>query len=164
MSLHQHKSRLRLGPPEIVLILLLALLAIFMLSGSLAISGSDWQQAEGKVLSMRRVQHASNALGTPHRINVTYEYSVGADLHTDTWEGEWPTSHSPNALPPEAWDRLQQPGYPLMVLYDPEAPERNSLHATQNHFPAWWFRLSLGACILVLWCVFAIYPRWKTRF
>lgn len=164
MSLHQHKTRLRLGPPEFVLILLLALLAIFMLSGSLAVPSSDWRQVEGKVLSMHRVQHASNALGTPHRINVTYEYTVDGALHTDTWEGEWPASHSPNALPPGEWDRLLQSDFPLMVLYDPEAPERNSLHATRNHFPDWWFRLSLGVCILVLWCVFAIYPRWKTRF
>lgn len=164
MTLHRHKARLRPGPAEIILLLLLAMLTVFMLSGSLAVPGADWQQAEGKVLSMHRVQNASSALGTPYRLNVTYQFSAGGSTRTDVWEGEWPASHSPNALPPEEWGHLAQPGYPLVVLYDPEFPARNSIHATQNRYPVWWFRLSLGVCILVLWCVFAVYPRWKTRY
>lgn len=163
MSLHRHKVRLRIGPAEIVLLLLLGLLVVFMLSGTLAVPGADWQQAEGKVLSVYRVQNASSSLGLPYRLQVTYQYSAGSSEHTTTWEGEWPESHSPNALPASEWERLQDPSYRLVVLYDPEFPARNSIHATRNHYPIWWFRLCLGLCILVLWWVFAVYPRWKTR-
>lgn len=162
MSLHRHKKHLRLGPAEYILILALAGLAAFMVSGSLTVPGADWEQVEGKVLTMRRVQNASSALGTPYRINVTYQFTVEGKTFTSVWEGEWPSSHSPNALPESDWDRLLQPGFPLVVLYDPEYPDRNSIHATQNHYPVWWMRFSLIISVLVLWCAFSIYPRWKT--
>ena len=163
MSLHQHRKHIRTGPAEIALILLLAGLVVFAVSGSLSVPGSDWLQAEGTVLSMHRVQNASSALGTPYRIHVAYQYQVGGTTYTDAWEGEWPTSLSPNALPEAEWPRLEEPGFPLVVLYDPEFPGRNSLHATQNHYPVWWLRLSIAVSVLVLWCLFALYPRWKAR-
>ncbi len=163
MALHQHRKRIRTGPAEIGLILLLTGLVVFVVSGSLSIPGADWLQAEGTVLSMHRVQNASSALGTPYRINVAYQYQVGGVTHTDAWEGEWPTSLSPNALPEADWPRLSEAGFPLVVLYDPEFPERNSLHVTQNQYPVWWLRLSIAVSILVLWSLFALYPRWKAR-
>jgi len=163
VALHQHRKRIRTGPAEIGLILLLTGLVVFVVSGSLSVPGADWLQAEGTVLSMHRVQNASSALGTPYRINVAYQYQVGGVTHTDAWEGEWPTSLSPNALPEADWPRLSEAGFPLVVLYDPEFPERNSLHVTQNQYPVWWLRLSIAVSILVLWSLFALYPRWKAR-
>lgn len=161
MSLHRHKARLRPGPAEVILILLLGALTVFMLSGALAVPGSDWQQAEGRVLSVSRVQNANSTLGTPYRTHVDYQYTAGTQTFSDKWEGEWPSSLSPNALPAGQWERLREPGFHLTVLYDPNLPQRNSIHAMQNRFPVWWFRLSLGLCAIVSWFVFAVYPRWK---
>ncbi len=163
MALHQHRRRIRTGPAEIALILLLSGLVLFVVSGALSVPRADWLPTEGTVLSMHRVQNASSALGTPYRIHVAYQYRVSGKTYTDAWEGEWPTSLSPNALPESDWPRLAEAGFPLVVLYDPESPERNSLHVTQNQYPVWWLRLSITVSVLVLWGLFALYPRWKAR-
>jgi len=161
MALHRRKRRLRLGPPEILLIVLTLAGVAFLISGALAAPGDGWEEAPGEVVLVERIQKASVSPGSEYRLRVHYTFSDGARKIDGRWEGEWPESHSPNALPRDRWTELRQPGHPLTVYYDPEHPEKNSPHLTGGAYPLWWFRLSVGLCLVLLWFALVFYPRWK---
>ena len=163
MGLQQRKRRLKPGPAEITLILLFLALMAFIFSGTLAVPQGDWREVAGEVVLVEQIQKATAVANTPFRLRVHYTFINNGEIHDGQWEGEWPESHSPNALPRDRWADLRRPGYPLTVYVDPEHPDRNSLHLAGNRYPVWWFRVSVGLCLLLFWFIFAVYPRWKAR-
>jgi hypothetical protein len=110
-----------------------------------------------------RYQHPTSPDGRPHRVRLGYTFTVHGESYAGQWDGEWPESHSPNALLEDQLDRLREPGFPLVVFYDPVDPAHNALHKTGNHAAVWWLRLSVALAALVLWYVFVVYPRLKQR-
>lgn len=163
MALHKHKVLPRPGPAEYGTVAIAMLAAAFMLAGPIANPGTDWQQAAGEVVEARIYPHATHPNGLPRRVALTYTYEAEGIPYRGAWDGEWPEAYSPNALLSEDLHRLERPGHPLTVAYDPLDPARSRLHETGNVLPGWWLRLSLGLAMLVIWHAFVIYPQWKHR-
>ena len=161
MGLRQQKVRPKPGPPELLTVALVVLAVAAMLAGPLLMPGVDWQQASGTASDVYRYQHPTNPDGRPHRVRLNYTFKVNGIAYAGQWDGDWPETHSPNALPDGQLDRLAEAGYLLVVFYDPADPAHNALHKTGSGAGVWWLRLSVALAALVLWYVFVVYPRLK---
>lgn len=161
MALHQHKVRAKVGPPEVATLAVVAVVVVVMVSGPLAVPGRDWEQTRGKVRNFYTYQNASTPDGRPYRVQVSYHYTVNGLVREGEWDGEWPEAHSPNALLAEEVERLREPGFPLVVFYDPDSPDHSELHQEDNRAAVWWLRVAIILGALTLWYVFVVYPRLK---
>ncbi len=163
MGLHQRRRFERPGLPEVVgiaLVVFTGLAALLWWQGN---TRPRLLPTSGKVVecSMRLTHY--NATAMRNKVAMTYEYSVGGARHTGSWEGFWPVSDSPNALPPDEVPSLQKKGYPLVVLYEPGNPGSSSLHQPLdrvNHFRRMTTCI-LGAVTLLYLAIG--YPSWKRR-
>jgi hypothetical protein len=68
-----------------------------------------------------------------------------------------------NALPASELGNLCVPGYPLVVMYDPNDPERSRLHESDPDPVVAATLLAFGSgMLLLIYCVKG-YPAWKER-
>lgn len=161
MVLRQQKVRGKPGKAEFLTAILAVTAVAAMLAGPMLIPGTDWNQAEGRVVQYYRYQHATNPDGRPYRVRLDYKFVADGMTYEGHWDGAWPETHSPNALLSDELDRLKEDGYALVVSYDPLDPSRNTLHEIDNRAQVWWLRISVALAALVLWFVFVVYPRLK---
>ncbi len=163
MSLHTHKTRNRPGPADVLFALLATGLAVVLALTIGLGDGSTWQLTNGMVDNAYRYGPASTALMTAQLVRVEYHYQVGGQRYADSWEGDWPNAYSPNALSAQDIGALTQPGFPLLVWYDPANPARSQLHTEYAPSNRLWrygtLMVSFCGWALLLWA----YPRVKAR-
>ncbi|GMV99251.1 MAG: hypothetical protein AMXMBFR84_03900 [Candidatus Hydrogenedentota bacterium] len=104
-----------------------------------------------------------NATDVRPKVNLTYEYDVLGNTFAGRFEGLWPETHSPNALLPADLKYLAQPGYTLVVLYDPANPDESRLHYLGNEESMPYALLSIAGFIVAgAYCLF-VYPAWRSQ-
>lgn len=163
MGFRRRKTRERPGLPEFVAVCLLALALVSVLAWRQGDAGGGWPEAPGHVMSATIRPTHYNAPDYRPKVSVTYEYTVNGVAHRGYWEGYWPEMNSPNALLPEERRLLEESGFPLVVMYDPDEPARSRLHD-----PPGERRILLGVASVVAFLAAAvyfvrIYPAWKFR-
>ena len=158
------KRRLRRpGLPEWVAVAALAVAVIPAVMWVEATTSPSLSQTTGRCLSCTiRLTHY-NAVNNLPKVYLTYAYSVGTAEFTGQWEGFWPATNSPNALPPDKLDQLKTTGYPLTVFYDPSNPRQSYLHVPGPSSPALHAFFAIAAALAAFTYIVRIYPAWKTR-
>jgi len=120
----------------------------------------EWQQTMGTVRGFVRQSTHYNAPDYQEKVYVTYEYSAETIQHTGKWEGFWPETESPNALPAERLAELAETGNPLVVFFDPRDPARSRLHGGASDRSLALALLAFGTFALALAYCGVIYPKW----
>lgn len=126
-------------------------------------SMADWRQTTGRVLTCTIESTHYNATDYAHRVEISYEYTVGGISMVGRWQGFWPQGESPNALPNDQIESLKEEGRTLVVLYHPNDIANTRLH----NVPAGLKRMYIAGAVgflagLLLYCG-VVYPEWKSR-
>ena len=122
MALHTHKRRMRVGLPEVVAAVLIALATVMATMWWRDANLPEWAQAEGRILECAIRDTHYNAEDYRPKVTVGYEYNVGTTRHTGSFAGFWPLAKSANALPPSRYGELKSRAFGLIVFYDPQEP------------------------------------------
>jgi hypothetical protein len=147
--------------PEVIIVALLVLTAIPAILWWQTVNRPEWEETAGRVVSAHVRFVRDSGRPTENRVQLSYEYQVGGRVYTGAFQGPWPETNSPNALPEERLEDLEQEGHTLTVLYNPAHPQRSQLH-----FPGTGTRLfylvltGLTGGVTLLYSV-KIYPAWR---
>lgn len=159
MSVPRKRRLKRPSWPEAVLALLIAAVVLPAFLWLQADVISPWERTGGGVVRGEVMTTHYNAERYEQKVSVIYEYAVAGMSFSGRYEGFWPPAGTVNGLPPEELGVLEQPGYPLVVFYDPSEPARSNLHSQstfRKNIYAIWFLIALGLALLYL---IRIYPR-----
>jgi len=161
MPLHQKHRLRRPGLPELVAVAAVIAAIAAAVAWLNAATAPTLEQTFGRIVSCDiRLTHY-NAASDLSKVFVDYAYSAGIGTYTGHWEGFWPSTKSPDALPPDKLDLLKSPGRTITVFYDPADPGRSFLHSSATRFPALYaFAAAATALAAVIYLV-RIYPTWK---
>lgn len=122
-----------------------------------------WLETSGRTLDCEMRMVHRNAETDLMKVTLTYEYSAMGMTLQNTWVGHWPKANSPNALPEQDVPLLQQAGYPLTILYNPDDPSKSRLHYVPAELPIVYMILATLLTAAALIFVFGTYPRLRSR-
>lgn len=163
MALQRRRRVEKLGLPEFIGVVLLAVTVACTFLWWHGRHEIEWRTAGGRVLRCEVRPNQYRAQDVPYNVDLSYEYTVGGRQFSGQWRGVWPQFVSPNALPTSRLSELLRKDYPLVVLYDPNDAARSTLHGA----PIWARRASGAAvaAVLIVLLVYGVrvYPGWKTR-
>jgi hypothetical protein len=161
MPLHQRHRFQRPGWPEVLALAAVLATIAAAVAWSNAATAPNLEQTPGTILACDvRLTHY-NADGLLPKVLVDYAYTAGIGTYTGHWEGYWPSTKSPDALPPDKLDLLKSPGRIITVFYDPADPRKSVLHNAATRFSAVYaFAAAITAVAAIIYLV-RIYPAWK---
>jgi len=163
MPLLQRRRFQRPGLPELVALAAVLAAIAAALAWLNAATAPVLERTSGRIVSCDiRLIHYNAASDLP-KVFVDYAYSAGIGTYTGHWEGFWPATNSPDALPPDKLDLLKSTGRTITVFYDPADPGRSFLHNSATRFPALYAFAAAAATLAAAVYVVRIYPAWKTR-
>lgn len=163
MALRKTRQLPRVGMPEFIAVFFLGL-AGYLVADYWGMRGAElWATAPGKVVAGEIDTTHYNAEPSDPKITLDYEYAVYGSKYQGHWIGFWPAGSRTNALPPGEFARLIEPGHELVVLYDPDNPERSRLHDSDPDPVVTSTLLAFGGgLVFLIYCV-KVYPAWKAR-
>ena len=161
MPLRQKHRLQRPGWPEAVAVAAVMAAIGAAVAWSNAATAPDLEQTSGTIFACDiRLTHY-NADSVLAKVFVDYAYTAGIGTYTGHWEGYWPSTNSPDALPPDKLDLLKSPGRTITVFYDPADPHTSLLHNAATRFSALYaFAAAITALAAFVYLV-RIYPAWK---
>lgn len=117
----------RVGGPEVLGLLLLALAAAVVVVWFRVSFFSSWRETTGHVAQGEVVPPYNRMDPREPEVKLAYTYEVDGKQYAGNYDGFWPEGGGPNALLDERVEALTQPGHALRVHYDAEHPERSRL-------------------------------------
>ena len=161
MPLHQKHRFQRPGLPEFVALAAVIAAIAAAVAWLNAATAPRLERTLGRIVSCDiRLTHYNAASDLP-KVVVDYAYSAGIGTYTGHWEGFWPVTKSPDALPPDKLDQLRSPGRIITVFYDPADPRKSFLHNSASRFPAVYAFAAGATALAAVIYVVRIYPAWK---
>lgn len=164
MPLNQRRRSLKMRFPEVLaaLVLLLTLVP----AGLWAYEGQQpvWQKATGFVKSVGFTRNTTNVDRLPDLVDISYLYTVGGTTLTGYWDGPWPQAHSPDAIPRAQLEQDLRAGRILTVYFDPQMPERNTLHVNGSGRIHIYQALTGIAIVAALAFLLRGYPKLRDRY
>lgn len=158
-----HSARRKPSPgfPEALALLLVSASIVFAVLWWTNRQEIEWAVAEGTVVDSDIRYVHRNAENDLLKVSVTYEYTVGGMPRRGYWAGHWPSTNSPNALPEQDVKLLEQPDYPLAVLYDPNAVSESRIHYTPGGVDVIYAALAVVTSVCAVLYLARVYPRWR---
>ncbi|HUW59802.1 MAG TPA: DUF3592 domain-containing protein [Candidatus Bathyarchaeia archaeon] len=161
MPLYRKRRFQRPGLPELVAVAAVIAAITAAVAWLDAATAPTLEQTSGRIVSCDiRLTHY-NAASDLSKVFVDYAYSAGIGTYTGHWEGFWPSTKSPDALPPDKLDLLKSPGRTITVFYDPADPRKSFLHNPATRFPALYALAAIATALAALIYLVRIYPAWK---
>ncbi len=151
----------RPGAPEAVGTILILFVVFAALLTWQAANVPPWPHTAGRVLSCSITSIHYNAEPNDTKVSLTYEYSVNGQTYAGRWEGLWPTTGTPNALPQDRVHELEEPGRRIYVYYDPRNPAVSRLEDGSRDFLLVYAGLFVVLLILLLMYLVRVYPAWR---
>lgn len=149
------------GLPEFVATLLMGAAIVPITLWLQALPSQVYRITEGSVVHCELHPTHYNATDFEIKVALTYQYVVGTTTYTKTWNGLWPETGSPNALPVEKLDALTKEKFPLTVYYDAERPTDSSLFVEARGYQRIYGGLAVAMCgLAILYCAVG-YPAWR---
>jgi hypothetical protein len=161
MPLRQKRRIQRPGLPELVALAFVLVAIGAALAWLNAAAAPALEQTTGRVVSCDIRPTHYNAADVLSKVFVDYVYNVGIGTYTGHWEGTWPATDSPDALPPEDLDLLKSHGRSVTVFYDPANPRASLLHNRATRYPALYALAAAATTLAALIYLVRIYPAWK---
>ncbi|HOE67282.1 MAG TPA: DUF3592 domain-containing protein [Candidatus Hydrogenedentes bacterium] len=162
MPLPKRKHFKKPGLPEAVALLMALLVAFPLMKWWGSYFAVPWQRAPGRILRCEFKDTRFSATQDITKVLIQYEYAVAGVSRVGSWMGTWPQTGSPNALPKDSLDRLQDPGFPLVVLYNPVNPSQSRLDYADTGTPAIYASLALLAALAAGVYYVRVYPAWRS--
>ena len=163
MSLHKHKAHFEPGAREYLTLILAGVIVFAWAAVVYKNAASTWEVATGTVQDAHPIAAASTTLAHTQLMHVEYTYTARGQTFRDTWEGDWPSAHTPNALHAADLNKLRTPDFPLLVWYDPENPGKNEIHRGGSEDAILWQRILAGVSIVLIYYIMHTYVRRKSR-
>ena len=161
MPLPQKRRFQRPGLPDFVAFAAVFATMAAALAWLNAATAPTLESTPGTILACDiRLTHYNSTALLP-KVFLDYTYTAGIGAYTGHWEGFWPVSKSPDALPPDKLDLLKSPEKMITVFYDPANPGASLLHNQATRTPALYAFATAATTLATLFYLVRIYPAWK---